>query len=183
LELVVEVLEEALPELAVEDNVFRLAVAALRGMEGSGNREQGIGNSEQGKTLVGREVNGSRADGAWEAVTYFCVWMARLMGWWPELGHCAVCGLHLADQDLRGREVWWSPVADGVTCADDRRPQSRRLSAEAVAESHWMARMSLEQFAGERQRGRQMFRELGAFAVAVLERHLQRRLRSAAALE
>jgi DNA repair protein RecO (recombination protein O) len=108
--------------------------------------------------------------------------MARLMGWWPELGHCAVCGLHLADAALRGQDVWWSPVADGVTCADDRRPQSRKLSAEAVAESYRMAKMPLEQFAAEMQRGRELYRDLGVFAVAVLERHLQRRLRSAAAL-
>ncbi len=41
LALVVEVVEEAMPELAAEDNVFRLAVAVLRGMgsEGIGNRE------------------------------------------------------------------------------------------------------------------------------------------------
>lgn len=156
LQLVSEVLEEALPELAVEDNVFRLAVAVLRGMEPEHD--------------------------VWVAVTYFCVWMARLMGWWPELGHCAVCGLHLGDPALRGQDVWWSPVADGVTCADDRRPQSRKLSAAAVAESYAMAKMPLEQFAAEAQRGQELFRELGVFAVAVLERHLQSRLRSAAAL-
>jgi len=165
LALVVEVVEEAMPELAAEDNVFRLAVAVLRGMGGTGNREQGIGNSE-------REHNG-----IWVGVTYFCVWMCRLMGWWPELAVCAVCGL-----DLRGQEVWWSPVADGVTCADDRRPQSRRVSAAAVAESYRMAKMSLEQFMAEVRQGRELYRELGVFAVAVLERHLERRLRSAAAL-
>lgn len=105
------------------------------------------------------------------------------------MGHCAVCGL-----DLRGRDVWWSPVADGVTCADDRRPQSRRVSAAGVAESYRMAKMSLEQFMGEVEspqrasspgipkRGRELYRDLGVFAVAVLERHLERRIRSAAAL-
>ena len=181
LQLVVEVLEEAMPELAAEDNVFRLAVAVLRGMQGIGNREQGIGNREQ-------------ESGVWVGVTYFCVWMCRLMGWWPELGRCAVCGLHLADPALRGQDVWWSPVADGVTCADDRRPQSRRVSAAGVAESYRMAKMSLEQFMGEVESpqrasppgtpkpGRELYRDLGVFAVAVLERHLERRIRSAAAL-
>jgi Recombination protein O C terminal len=113
----------------------------------------------------------------WVAVTYFCVWMCRLMGWWPELAACAACGL-----DLRGQDVWWSPVADGVTCADDRRPQSRSVSAAAAAESYRMAKMSLEQFIGEVEQGRQLYRDLGVFAVAVLERHLERRIRSAAAL-
>ena len=161
LQLVVEVVEEAMPELAVEDNVFRLAVAVLRGMgweERSENRDQ-------------------RSDAVWVGVTYFCVWMCRLMGWWPELGHCAVCGL-----DLRGQDVWWSPVADGVTCADDRRPQSRRVSAAGVAESYRMAKVSLEQFMAEVEHGRELYRDLGMFAVAVLERHMERRIRSAAAL-
>ena len=172
MQLVVEVVEEAMPELAVEDNVFRLAVAVLRGMQGTGVREQGLGIRDQGS--VGDQ---GLEDGVWVGVTYFCVWMCRLMGWWPELGHCAVCGL-----DLRGQDVWWSPVADGVTCADDRRPQSRRLSATAVVESHRMAKMSLEQFMSEVERGRELYLDLGVFAVAVLERHMERRIRSAAAL-
>jgi DNA repair protein RecO (recombination protein O) len=167
LALVVEVVEEAMPELAAEDNVFRLAVAVLRGMGG----EQRSEIRDQGSQDV------------WVGVTYFCVWMCRLMGWWPELGRCAVCGVGLADPALRGQDVWWSPVSDGVTCADDRRPQSRRVSAAAVAESYRMAKMSLEQFMGEMELGRELYRDLGVFAVAVLERHLERRIRSAAALE
>jgi DNA repair protein RecO (recombination protein O) len=119
--------------------------------------------------------------------------MGRLMGWWPELAACALCGVGL-DPALGEQDVWWSPVADGVTCADDRRAESRRLGAAAVAESYRMARMSLEQFMAEvdpprrasppgtPKRGRELYRELGVFAVAVLERHLERRLRSAAAL-
>ena len=162
LALVVEVIEEAMPELAAEDNVFRLAAAVLRGMQGSGTRDQG---SED------------QSAGMWVGVTYFCVWMCRLMGWWPELTACAACGL-----DLRGQDVWWSPVADGVTCADDRRPQSRRVSADAVAQSYRMAKTSLEQFVPEVEHGRPLYLDLGVFAVAVLERHLERRIRSAAVL-
>jgi DNA repair protein RecO (recombination protein O) len=190
LALVVEVVEEAMPELAVEDNVFRLAVAVLRGMGGAADRHspntglstaRTIGPSapvemtQQVRAVEMAEVG--RDGDVWVAVTYFCVWMCRLMGWWPELAACAACGL-----DLRGQDVWWSPVADGVTCADDRRPQSRSVSAAAVAESYRMAKMSLEQFIGEVEQGRQLYRDLGVFAVAVLERHLERRIRSAAAL-
>jgi DNA repair protein RecO (recombination protein O) len=190
LALVVEVVEEAMPELAVEDNVFRLAVAVLRGMGGAADRHspntglstaRTMGQSapvemtQQVRAVEMAEVG--RDGDVWVAVTYFCVWMCRLMGWWPELAACAACGL-----DLRGQDVWWSPVADGVTCADDRRPQSRSVSAAAVAESYRMAKMSLEQFIGEVEQGRQLYRDLGVFAVAVLERHLERRIRSAAAL-
>ena len=149
LQLVVEVLEEAMPELAPEDNIFRLALATLTAME------------------AGR---------VWLPVTYFCLWMNRLMGWMPELGHCVVCGL-----DLRGQTVWWSPAGDGVTCHDDRRAGSKALSAESVAESYRIARSSLQQLAEEAWPEARA-KDLRAFAVGTLERHLERRLRSAVAL-
>ena len=149
LQLVVEVLEEAMPELAPEDNIFRLALATLTAME------------------AGR---------VWLPVTYFCLWMNRLMGWMPELGHCVVCGL-----DLRGQAVWWSPAGDGVTCHDDRRAGSRELSAESVAESYRIARSSLPQLAEEAWPEARA-KDLRAFAIGTLERHLERRLRSATAL-
>jgi DNA repair protein RecO (recombination protein O) len=147
LQLVVEVLEEAMPDLAAEDNIYRLAVTVLSAME-------------EGQV--------------WLPVLYFCLWMNRLMGWMPELGHCAACGL-----DLRGQTVWWSPVADGVTCYDDRRPQSKALSAASVAESHRLARASLGDLAEEEWHASRAV-DLRAFAVELLERHLERRLRSAA---
>jgi len=151
LQLVVEVLEEAMPEGAPEDAVFRLALTALTEMRAGGA-------------------------GVWLPVTYFCLWMNRLMGWMPELGHCAVCGL-----DLRGGTVWWSPVGDGVTCGDDRRPGSLALSAASVAESYAMFRSPLKTLA-ESDWPAARAADLRAFAIGTLERHLERRLRSAVAL-
>lgn len=145
MQLVMEVLEQALPEFAPDDNMFRLALASLRAME---------------------------THPVWLPVTYFCVWMNRLMGWMPELGHCAVCGLELREG------VWWSPVADGVTCRDDRKPQSARLSAAAVAEVRRMARHSLPQLLENGVWTREQGADLRAFALASLERHLERRLRT-----
>jgi DNA repair protein RecO (recombination protein O) len=176
LQLVVEVLEEAMPELAVDDNIFRLAATVLRAMEGT---------AAPPKT---RDVLHSEV---WLPVTYFCLWMNRLMGWWPELGHCAACGLDLRDPALRDQalrdparragDVWWSPNADGVTCADDRRPGSKRLSADSVRESMRMGRVGLaELLAEEWTKGRAA--DLRAFVVGLLERHLDRRLRCGAAL-
>jgi DNA repair protein RecO (recombination protein O) len=159
MQLVVEVLEEAMPDLAVEDNIFRLATTVLTAME-----------SSRPLTLS------PKPSAVYLPVTYFCLWMNRLMGWWPELGHCAACGL-----DLCGKQVWWSPTADGVTCKDDRRPGSRALSAESVAESYRIARTSLAELAGE-DWPEQRAADLRAFAVGVLERHLERRIRSAAGL-
>jgi DNA repair protein RecO (recombination protein O) len=150
LQLVVEVLEEAMPELAADDNIYRLVITCLAAMDAA---------------LV------------WLPVTYFCLWMTRLMGWMPEMGHCAACGL-----DLRGETVWWSPTADGVTCKDDRRPGSRGLSAASVAESYRIARTPLAELAEEEwPAGRSG--DLRAFGVGMLERHLERRLRSAGGLQ
>ncbi|MGI4828489.1 MAG: DNA repair protein RecO [Janthinobacterium lividum] len=150
MQLVVEVLEQALPELAPEDNMFRLALATLQAME---------------------------HHPVWLPVTYFCLWMNRLMGWLPELGQCAVCGL-----DLRGQEVWWSPVADGVTCADDCRANSRPLTPASVLQSYAIARSSLPAMVREGPWPKERAQDLRRFTTAVLERHLERRLRSAAAL-
>jgi DNA repair protein RecO (recombination protein O) len=149
LELVAEVLEE-LPEGAVDDAVFRLAVAVLAEMQ------------------VGR---------VWMPVTYFCLWMNRLMGWMPELGHCVVCAL-----DLRGGTVWYSATSDGVTCADDRRNGSVGLSADAVGEAARMFRGTVKELSAEAW-PKERAVELGRFAVELLERGLERQLRSARALE
>lgn len=149
LQLVVEVLEEAMPELAADDNIYRLAVTCLAAMD---------------------------SEAVWLPVTYFCLWMTRLMGWMPELGHCAACGL-----DLRGEAVWWSPTADGVTCKDDRRAGSRALGAASVAESYRIARTPLVELAAEEWPAARCA-DLRTFAVGMLERHLQRRLRSAVGL-
>jgi len=163
LQLVAEVLEEALPDNAVEDNVFRLAVTVLQAMDGAAKGS-------------GPRAQGPEGGGVWLGVTYFCLWMNRLMGWWPEVGHCAACGL-----DLRGGDVWWSPNADGVTCADDCRPGSKRLSAESVRESVRMGKVGLAELLLE-EWPQERSADLRAFVVGVLERHLERRLRSAVGL-
>ena len=149
LQLLSEVIEEALPELAPEDTVFRLMVAVL-------------GELRAGQVVL--------------PAAYFCLWMARLMGWMPALGHCAVCGL-----DLRGGAVWWSPTSDGLTCEDDRRRDSVRLSAEAVEAVRTVLRAGISE-AVNADSVRSVAPALLEFGVGLLERHLQRRLRSAAAL-
>jgi DNA repair protein RecO (recombination protein O) len=171
MQFVVEVLDEAMPDLAADDNVFRLAMTCLTVMEGE-TRVQGLGPRGQSA----ESVSGSSV---LVAATYFAVWMSRLMGWWPDLGHCAACGL-----DLRGETVWWSATADGVTCGDDRRPGSQGLRAGSVGESYRMVRSGLGVLLQEEWVGGRVGELVGlrAFAVAVLERHLERRVRSAAGL-
>jgi DNA repair protein RecO (recombination protein O) len=150
LELVAEVLEEALPEQAPEDAVFRLARTVVEEMH------------------IGR---------VWMPVTYFALWMSRLMGWMPALGHCVVCGL-----DLRGKMVWYSLAADGVTCEEDRRGGSEPLSAQSIGEAQMIFRSALGDLAKE-EWPKKRAADLRRFALALLERHLERRIRSARALE
>lgn len=148
IELIAEVLDE-LPEGAVDDAVFRLALAVLA--------ELSIGKVSM-------------------PITYFCLWMNRLMGWMPELTHCVVCGL-----DLRGVTVWYASTADGVTCSDDRRPGSYALNANSVSEARRMFRETVKELAGE-EWPQTLGLPLRRFAVETLERHLERRLMSARAL-
>ena len=149
LQLVAEVLEESLPEHAPEDDVFRLSLAVLEELQ------------------VGR---------IWLPITYFALWMNRLMGWMPELGHCVVCGL-----DLRGEVLWYSPTSDGVTCEDDRRGGSMPLSRASVGEAERIFRGTVRGLAQE-EWPRARAADLRRFALETLERHMERRLASARAL-
>jgi len=149
LQLVAEVIEQALPEGAAEDAVFRLALAVLDQLQ------------------VGR---------IWLPITYFALWMNRLMGWMPDMGHCVACGL-----DLRGATVWTSPTSNGVTCADDRAAVSLALSSESVTQAGRMFRGSVKELAGQPW-PRERSSDLLSFAIASLERHLEGRLMTARAL-
>jgi DNA repair protein RecO (recombination protein O) len=102
--------------------------------------------------------------------------MNRLMGWMPELGHCAACGLALA-----GEAVWYSAGSDGVTCADDRKGGSVALAAESVALAGRMFRGTVKGLE-EEDWPRARAADLRRFAIEVLERHLEGRLASARAL-
>lgn len=150
LEFVAEVLEEVLPDQAPEDAIFRLALATVPEMQ------------------IGR---------IWLPVTYFALWILRLMGWMPALGHCVVCGV-----DLYGRAVWYSEGADGVVCEDDRRSNSSQLSAESAGEARRVFRSTIAELAAEEWPKRRSA-DLRQFALTMLERHLERRIRSGRALE
>ena len=148
MQLIAEILDE-LPEGAVEDAVFRLALAVLAELH------------------IGR---------VWMPVTYFCLWMNRLMGWMPDLATCVVCGNRLS-----GQTAYYTPTHDGLTCHDDRRVGSVALSIAAVAEAARMFRGTVSDLAAE-DWPKSRAPELRRFAIETLERHLERRLQSARAL-
>jgi DNA repair protein RecO (recombination protein O) len=156
-----EVLDEALPEHDPQETVFRLLVSVL----------------EQTAAVGSEPV---RADIAqpWMALTYFSLWMTRLMGLLPDIAHCMVCGDALA---LHAAEISFSSYADGLFCGLHRNGSASALSADSWQLAQRMLRAPVAAFAGEawpRRRGQ----DLRRFTLQALERHLERKLRTAEAL-
>jgi DNA repair protein RecO (recombination protein O) len=144
-----EVIDETQPDRDPNDAVFRLVLSVLEAAE---------------------------CGSIWMPVTYFGLWMTRLMGWLPELKHCMLCG-----ELLDGAPAYFHALSDGLVCVHHKRLASGTLSAEsqrlATRIFHAPA-ASLADEAWPRERAR----DLRRFSVQTLERHLERRLSSAAAL-
>lgn len=144
-----EVLDESLPDHDPHETIFRLLVSVL----------------EQ-----------SNVEQPWMAMTYFALWMTRLMGLLPDLAHCTVCG-----EALKPGEIGFNPHADGLFCEVHRHPNDNLFSPDSWQMAQRMLRAPVGNFAEEpwpRRRGQ----DLRRFTVQSLERHLERRLRSAEAL-
>ena len=144
-----ELLDEALPEHDPQETVFRLLLAVLE------------------QTTV---------EQPWMPLTYFSLWMTRLMGLLPDMGRCTACG-----ETLVAGETSFSTLGDGLFCAVHRNGNANALSADSWQLAQRMLRAPTAAFAGEpfpRRRGQ----DLRRFTLQSLERHLERRLRSAEAL-
>jgi DNA repair protein RecO (recombination protein O) len=144
-----EVIDEALPERDPQETVFRLLVSVLE------------------QTTV---------EQPWMPLTYFSLWMTRLMGLLPDLGHCIVCG-----EALHAAEVSFSNYADGLFCALHRNGSANALSADSWQLAQRMMRAPAAAFAAE-QWTRKRGQDLRRFTLQTLERHLERKLKSAEAL-
>jgi DNA repair protein RecO (recombination protein O) len=144
-----EVLDELLPEHDPQETVFRLLVAVLD------------------ETTV---------EQPWMPLTYFSLWMTRLMGLLPDIAHCTVCRTPLvADQ------ISFNTLGDGLFCAQHRTGSASGLSADSWQLAQRMLRAPVANFAAEpwpRRRGA----DLRRFTLQALERHSERKLRSAEAL-
>jgi DNA repair protein RecO (recombination protein O) len=147
---VAEVLDELLPDREANDAVFRLALSVLAGLRGA-------------------EI--------WMPITYFELWMTRLMGYLPDFSECMACG-----RTLNGSRAFFHALADGLVCADDKRLASSEMSAESRALAAQMFRASLESFASKpwpRERGA----DLRKFLLQSLQRHIEKKLVTAGMLE
>jgi DNA repair protein RecO (recombination protein O) len=150
LALVAEVLDELLPDREANDDVFRLALSVLAELRGSD---------------------------VWMPVTYFELWMTRLMGYMPDLSECIVCR-----RTLNGSQAFFHALADGLMCIDDRRLASSALSSESRTLAAQMFRAPVENLAGTpwpKERGA----DLRKFLVQILQRHIEKKFVTAAMLE
>lgn len=140
-----EVLEEALPEYDPHETVFRLVLAVLD------------------QTTV---------ENPWMPLTYFSLWMIRLMGWLPDLSVCSACG-----ERLHSSEANFHPQLDGLFCMVHRHGNGQMLATDSLQLAHRILREPVTAFAHEpwpRRRGL----DLRRFTLQALERHLERRMRS-----
>jgi DNA repair protein RecO (recombination protein O) len=147
---VAEVLDETLPDREANDAVFRLALAVLGQL---------------------------RSGAIWMPLTYFDLWMARLMGYLPELGECILCGAA-----LNGSRAFYHALADGLMCLADKRLASSEMSSESRALAADMFRAPVDAFAGAawpRQRGA----DLRRFLLQGMQRHIEKKLITAAMLD
>lgn len=144
-----EVLEEAMPDHDPHEAVFRLVLAVL---------------------------DHTRDARVWMPITYFSLWITRLLGWMPSLTHCALCG-----EPFGAGSAWFQPQSDGLVCSRDKKPSSRILSADSLALARRIFQSPIAAFAPEDWPPARAA-DLRRFAIQSLERHLERKLHAAAAL-
>ncbi len=149
-----EALDESLPERDAQETVFRLLVSVL----------------ERTTTAQSDLVQ------PWMPLTYFSLWLTRLMGLLPDLVHCMTCG-----QALQGGEISFNPFADGLFCALHRTGNASMLSEDSWQLAQRMLRLPVAAFAAEPW-PRRRAQDLRRFTLQALERHLERKLLSAEAL-
>ena len=147
---VAELLDELMPDREASDAVFRLSLAVLEQLRGPS---------------------------LWMPLTYFELWMTRLMGFLPELGECIACG-----RSLNGSRAFWHALADGLTCLDDKRIASSELSPESRKIAAQMLRSRVSEFAAI-DWPKAVGADLRKFLVQILERHIEKKLVTAGMLE
>jgi DNA repair protein RecO (recombination protein O) len=147
---VAELLDELLPDREASDAVFRLAVTVV-------------------KQLRGEEI--------WLPVTYFELWMARLMGYLPDISECISCG-----RSLNGSRAFFHALSDGLMCPADKRLASSELSPESRTLAGQMLRVPLSALPAAGSVG-QKAGDLRKFLLQTLERHIEKKLVTRGMLE
>jgi DNA repair protein RecO (recombination protein O) len=109
-------------------------------------------------------------------LTYFQLWMTRLMGLLPDIAHCTACG-----EALTAGQISFNTLGDGSFCAVHR---NGNASGSRPTRGNWRSACC-----GRRPRPLPpkpgpgaARRTCAASRLQALERHLERKLRSAEAL-
>ena len=147
---IAELLDELLPDREANDAVFRLTVSVLEAVRG---------------------------EKVWMPVTYFELWLTRLMGFLPELTECIICGTA-----LNGSRAFFHVLADGLMCVDDKRLASSEISGDSRAVAAQMFRAPVESFT-DAAWPKSRAADLRKFLVQTLERHIEKKLVTAGMLE
>jgi len=158
---VAELIDELLPDRESSDAVFRLALSVLA-------------------QLKGRDF--------WQPLTYFDLWMARLMGYLPDLSECMTCG-----RALNGSRAFFHALADGLVCPEHKRLASSELSVQSRALAAQMLRVPLSKLCGtgavddsssiSPSSGKSPAADLRKFLLQTLERHIEKKLVTRSMLE
>jgi DNA repair protein RecO (recombination protein O) len=147
---IAELLDELLPDREANDAIFRLTLSVLH-------------------VLTGPDI--------WMPVTYFDLWLTRLVGFLPELTECIACG-----RTLNGSRAYFHALADGLMCRDDKRLASSEISAESRTLAAQMFRAPVETFAPKPWPKAQAA-DLRKFLIQILQRHIEKKLITAGMLE
>jgi DNA repair protein RecO (recombination protein O) len=146
---VAELLDELLPDREANDAVFRLALSVLAQLRG---------------------------DEFWQPITYFELWMARLMGYLPDLSECLTCG-----RVLNGSRAYFHALADGLMCPEHKRLASSEMSAESRVLAAQMLRVPLSKLSATSATDSSISTkspagDLRKFLLQTLERHIEKKL-------
>jgi DNA repair protein RecO (recombination protein O) len=182
---VAELLEELLPDREANDAIFRLTLSVLHALQHVEIDAAIIAIIKTGGRLkTGSETTGSEKTSdtkpcseIWMPVTYFELWLTRLVGFLPELTECIACG-----RTLNGSRAWFHALADGLMCPEDRRLASSEISSESRALAAQMFRAPVESFAGTRWPKSQAA-DLRKFLIQTLQRHIEKKLVTAGMLD
>jgi DNA repair protein RecO (recombination protein O) len=147
---IAELLDELMPDHEANDAIFRLTLSVLH-------------------VLTGPDI--------WMPITYFELWLTRLVGFLPELTECVVCG-----RSLNGSRAYFHALADGLMCVDDKRLASSEISSESRMLAAHMFRAPVDTFVGMPWPKAQAA-DLRKLVVQILQRHIEKKLVTATMLD
>jgi DNA repair protein RecO (recombination protein O) len=147
---IAELLDELLPDHEANDAIFRLTLSVLNVLDGPN---------------------------VWMPVTYFELWLTRLVGFLPELTECVTCG-----RALNGDGAYFHALADGLMCVEDKRLASSELSSDSRFLAGQMFRSPVDSFT-EFDWPKALCADLRKFLIQILQRHIEKKLITATMLE